>query len=160
MLNKPKKPQENETVTLRHLDFSDLLYMAPNLSYYTTQEETEPGKRSVANEPAPGPAPRSVGPSRPETYERIRKKNSPLGSADKASLSCFLLLCSGPCRELKISHMLSCTHLWVLTPERILPSALFSQRPAAFRETARPLTAGAPTPGHAAALIFIRVNLL
>lgn len=71
---------------------------------------------------APGPAPRSVSPGCPEASEGIRKKHSPLGSADEASLSRFLPLCSSPCRELKISHMPSCTHLRVLTPEWILPS--------------------------------------
>lgn len=55
--------------------------------------------------------------------------------------SSILLLCSGPRGKLEVSQILSPTHFWVLTPERILSTDLFSQQPAGFKEAARPLMA-------------------
>lgn len=75
------------------------------------------------------------------TYNHIRKKTSQ-PTLLRAEPHHHQSSAAGPCGELKVSHALSHTHLWVLTPEWILPPGLFSQQPAAFKETARPLTAG------------------
>lgn len=76
-----------------------------------------------------------------ETYNHIRKiKSAHLAPCIEPHH--HQSSAAGPCGELKVSHALSHTHLWVLTPEWILPPGLFSQQPTAFKETARPLTAG------------------
>ena len=91
-----------------------------------------------------------------ETYNHISKENSPWFSENQALTPTIL-----SCRAVVPVHTRrSHTHLLVLTPKWIPSLDLFSQKPAAFKETAKPLVVRHPRQEALRLWIFIPLNLL